>query len=119
MNMTELISQLHVQADQIEFADVMAVIAEHYDYTATQFSNGEGDDILINAAGTNEGSCRLFAFAQLNKLDQAQTLALFGRFYREDVLQHPNGTDHGNIRNFIKYGWSGITFQGSPLQLKA
>ncbi|MCE2596205.1 HopJ type III effector protein [Motilimonas cestriensis] len=118
MSIAELISQLQTQPNSIEFNDVMAVIEANYDYTATEFSNGAGNELVINAAGTNEGSCRLFAFAQLNQLDQAQTLALFGRFYREDVLQHPEGTDHANIRNFIKYGWDGITFQAIALVAK-
>ncbi|WP_434340964.1 HopJ type III effector protein [Motilimonas cestriensis] len=118
MSIAELISQLKNQPNSIEFNDVMAVIEANYDYSPTEFSNGADNDLVVNAAGTNEGSCRLFAFAQLNLLDQAQTLALFGRFYREDVLQNPEGNDHGNIRNFIKYGWSGIRFQGTALVAK-
>ncbi|MCE2573154.1 HopJ type III effector protein [Motilimonas eburnea] len=118
MTITELLEQLKHQAETIEFNDVMSIIADNYHYTPSEFSNGLGDEQLINAAGTNEGSCRLFAFAQLQQLDQAQTLALFGRFYREDVLQHPQGSDHGNIRNFIKYGWDGIQFKQTPLVAK-
>lgn len=118
MNISDLLTQVNNQPDTIEFNDVMAVIAANFDYTPTEFSNGLGEDLFVNAAGTNEGSCRLFAFAQLQQLDQAQTLALFGRFYREDVLQNPAGKDHGNIRNFIKYGWDGIQFQQCPLAAK-
>ncbi len=118
MSISDLLAQLNSQPDSIEFNDVMTVIADNYHYTPSEFSNGLGDDLLVNAAGTNEGSCRLFAFAQLQQLDQTQTLALFGRFYREDVLQNPAGNDHGNIRNFIKYGWPGIQFQQSPLTAK-
>lgn len=118
MTINALLEQLNSQPDTIEFNDVMDVIAENYQYQATTFSNGQGDAQVVNQAGTNEGSCRLFAFAKLQGLDQAQTLALFGRFYREDVLQHPDGNDHGNIRNFIKFGWDGINFEGTPLTAK-
>lgn len=102
----------------IAFNDTLAVIAEHYHYTPTDFSNGLGDAILINAAGSNEGSCKIFAFARLNGLDQQQTLNLFGDYYRKDVLSNPSGSDHRNIRNFMQFGWEGIRFQGTALTPK-
>lgn len=109
------ISQLLAQAaDSIEFTDVMAVIADNYDYTPVAFTNGD----LRSEAGSNEGSCKIFYFAKLNDLSEQQTLALFGQYYRVDVLEHPQGSDHGNIRNFIKTGWSGISFDGVALTAK-
>lgn len=90
----------------------MAVIADCYDYTPTTFTNGDAK----NVAGTNEGSCKLFAFAQLNSLTEAQTLHAFGDYYRVDVLKNPEGSDHANIRNFIKTGWQGINFEGTALK---
>ena len=95
----------------IEFEQVMQIIADNYQYQPTEFTNGE----LVNEKGTNEGSCKIFYFAQLNNLSQQQTLACFGRYYREDVLENPTGTDHGNIRNFIKTGWQGIEFKSVAL----
>ena len=89
-----------------------------YDYTPTAFDNGLGDALLHNGAGQNEGSCRILAFAALQGLNEADTLACFGRFYRVDVLQHPDGRDHGNIRNFIQHGWAGIHMHGQALKLK-
>ncbi len=89
----------------------MAVIDEAYRFTPTAFRNGE----LANEAGENSGSCKIYAFGQLHALSEQQTLACFGHYYREDVLQHPDGTDHQNIRNFIKTGWGGITFSGKAL----
>lgn len=100
--------------DIISFQQTQTIIAENYSYQPTPFRNGSGDDTLMNPAGTNEGSCKLFAFAQLHGLNEAQTLALFGDYYRE-VLDDPNGEGHRNIRNFIKYGWSGMHFDGTPL----
>ncbi|WP_010322436.1 HopJ type III effector protein [Marinobacterium stanieri] len=102
------------QDDSLDFEDTQAVISEYFDYTPCAFSNGE----VANDAGQNEGSCKIFALGQLLQLNQAQTLACFGRFYR-DVLNTPDGSDHGNIRNFMVTGWDGIRFDGQPLQRKA
>ena len=99
----------------VSFDETIAVISENYHYQATEFSNGLNADILINKAGTNEGSCKIFAFAQLHQLDQQQTLNLFGDYYRLDVLNDPEGTGHQNIRNFMKYGWEGICFKSKAL----
>lgn len=99
-----------LQQSDINFPDVMQVIADNYQYQATAFKNGD----TYNEAGTNEGSCKLFAFAQMHGLDEAKTLALFGQFY-QDVLATPEGDDHANIRNFMKTGWAGIAFEGTPL----
>ena len=101
----------------IRFDETMTVIAENYAYQATDFSNGLGEDKVLNAAGTNEGSCKIFAFANLNQLDAAQTLLLFAEHY-QSVLDEPNGTAHQNIRNFMKYGWEGIHFSTEALTKK-
>jgi len=102
----------------VSFDETMAVIADNYRYQPTEFSNGQNGDVVTSPAGTNEGSCKIFAFARLNGLDQQQTLNLFGDYYRLDVLNDPNGTGHANIRNFMKYGWDGISFKGEPLAAK-
>lgn len=94
----------------LDFEDTMQVIADNYRYTPTSFNNGD----VRNDAGQNEGSCKIFAFAQLNALNQAQTLSCFGRFY-QDVLNTPKGTDHGNIRAFMQQSWDGITFDSTAL----
>jgi hypothetical protein len=104
--------------DKIEFDQVMQVIEENYNYMPTRFTNGEGCVQVTNEAGSNEGSCKIFSFAQLNNLNEKQTLACFGNYYREDVLAHPENTDHANIRNFIKSGWAGIHFDGIALTEK-
>ena len=114
-----LLKLLKSNPQMIEFQDVMTTIAEHYDYTPVQFSNGTEDDLLINHARENEGSCKIFAFAKLHDLSEKETLACFGKYYRQDVLQHPEGKDHLNIRTFMKHGWHGIQFEAPPLSLKA
>lgn len=114
MDLETLTEQIKKQPQIIEFDDVMAVVANQFEYTPTQFSNGH----LVNEAGTNEGSCKIFALAQHLGLNETETLNLFGKFYRDDVLGNPEGSDHGNIRNFVKTGWKGIQFNQSPLVLK-
>lgn len=105
------VEQIKQQESNMEFEQVMQVIQDNYQYQPTSFTNGE----LVNESGTNEGSCKIFYFAQLNELSEQQTLACFGRYYRDDVLKNPNGSDHGNIRNFMKTGWQGIEFKLAAL----
>ena len=111
MSIKSLLKVLENNPESVEFDQVVAVIAENYDYKATRFRNGE----VINEAGTNEGSCKLFAFGLLNQLSVAQMLACFGNYYRVDVLQNPEGEDHANIRGFMKTGWEGIEFDQQAL----
>ena len=63
-------------------------------------------------------ACGHAAFALLNQLSEQQTLACFGAYYRDDVLKHPEATDHQNIRNFMKTGWAGVKFESMPLTEK-
>lgn len=104
--------------ETVGFDETIAVIAENYHYTPAEFSNGLNEHRLVNQAGVNEGSCKIFAFAKLNHLDPSQTLNLFGDYYRLDVLNDPEGSGHQNIRTFMKYGWEGIEFKGEPLVAK-
>ena len=109
-----ILEQLEKSSETIIFKDVIAYIDENYDFTPTKFTNGN----TINEANQNNGSCKVFSFAQLKNLSKEQTLSLFGEFYREDVLNNPDGTDHQNIRNFIEFGWDGISFDGEALKKK-
>ncbi|MFT5003775.1 MAG: hypothetical protein ACI952_002134 [Flavobacteriales bacterium] len=111
MQLNELLEKVNATPELIEFNEVMAVISANYHYQPCAFKNGE----LTNLSGTNEGSCKIFAFAQLQGLSKEATLACFGHYYREDVMLNSAGTDHGNIRNFIKQGWQGINFFGVAL----
>ncbi len=108
-----------IKANQpVSFDDTMTIINDSYHYTPTTFINGLGEFAIINTAGSNEGSCKIFAFAKLQQLDQKQTLNLFGEYY-QDVLKDPDGASHQNIRNFMQYGWKGIKFsEQDTLRLK-
>ena len=112
MTLETFLQKLKHSPDTVEFSDTIAAIEASYAYTPTAFRNGD----VENAAGQNGGSCKIFSFAKLQGLDDAQTLACFGRYYREDVLQHPDATDHQNIRNFMRSGWAGVSFSGEALQ---
>ncbi|NGY04136.1 HopJ type III effector protein [Solimonas terrae] len=112
MSVDAFLKRLRETPDEIEFADTIATIDGAYDYTPTAFRNGE----VHNEAGQNAGSCKLLSFARLRGLSEAETLACFGRFYREDVLKNPDGSDHQNIRNFMRTGWGGVVFEGRALQ---
>ena len=111
MTLAEFIA--HIQNETpVDFAQTITVISENYQYEPTAFRNGNTE----NAAGQNEGSCKIFAFAKLQQLTESETLQLFGDYYRVDVLKHSDGTDHQNIRQFIKHGWAGIVFENDALK---
>ncbi|MEH6628777.1 MAG: HopJ type III effector protein [Motiliproteus sp.] len=117
MTLDQLLAAVRAEKD-IKFAQVMSAIEDNYDYQPVRFVNGEGELQQINEAGQNAGSCKLFAFARIHDLTEAQTLALFGAYYRQDVQGNPAGDDHQNIRNFMRTGWQGIKFDGLALTAK-
>jgi len=119
MSVELFIKKLTDRPGEIAFSDTMALIENYFDYIPSRFTNGEGDNQAVNEAGTNEGSCKIFALGQLLQLTEEQTLNCFGDYYRVDVLQHPDGSDHANIRNFMLHGWDGIAFDNVALQAKA
>lgn len=114
MTIEAFLEKLYTTPQSIAFADTIAVIETYYDFTPTAFENGTQH----NAAGENSGSCKLLAFAEMHQLSPEATLACFGAYYFEKVLGDPNGTNHQNIRNFMKTGWDGVAFYGSPLVAK-
>ena len=115
MTLQQLLAGL--EAGEQDFEAVQAWILAHYDYTPAGFVNGLGEGAVSNPPGTNEGSCRLFAFALDQGLDAETTLRCFGRHYRH-VLADPAGSDHANIRQFMRHGWAGIRFEGLALVRK-
>lgn len=112
MQLDTFLTKLKNTPEQITFAETIATVDANYEFTPTAFRNGE----VQNAAGQNSGSCKIFSLAQLHDLSVEKTLHCFGDYYRVDVLQHPDATDHQNIRNFIQFGWKGITFEGAALR---
>ncbi len=114
MTIQAFIKKLKQTPEAITFAETIATIESNYEFTPTAFQNGNQH----NGAGENSGSCRVFAFAKIQQLTQAETLACFGAYYFEEVLGDLEGTNHQNIRNFMQSGWNGIQFEGDALSLK-
>lgn len=112
-NMKEQIKTLlnDIKQSALSFSDVLKFIETDYEHQPTAFKNGEA----YNEATQNQGSAKVFAFAQLNGLSQEDTLYLFAEHY-QSVLNNPTGTDHQNIRQFILNGWPGISFEGEALK---
>ncbi len=118
MTLQDLLNEINTNPEKVEFNDVINVIDSEYNYSPSRFINGKADDAIINESGSNEGSCKIFAFAKLNNLNKQQTLACFGKYYREDVLQHPDANDHANIRSLIKNDLDNIQFDNDVLEKK-
>ncbi|MAU71283.1 MAG: type III effector [Pseudozobellia sp.] len=112
--LTEFLKKLRNTPQDIEFSDTMAVIEALYYFEPTSFKNGQ----LINKTGENSGSCKLLAFAQDQELSKEETLACFGSFYFDDVLNDPRGNGHQNIRNFMQTSFGGLHFDRFPLRKK-
>jgi hypothetical protein len=109
--LTTLINKL--KDSSLPFKDVIEFIETYYQHQPTAFKNGE----LQNEATQNQGSAKVFTFAQLNNLGKEDTLCLFAEHY-QSVLNNPEGTDHQNIRQFMIHGWPGIVFEGQALHAK-
>ncbi|WP_064198125.1 MULTISPECIES: HopJ type III effector protein [Emticicia] len=114
MTLDSFLKKLNETPQEVAFTDTMAIVEALYDFTPTAFKNGD----LHNEAGQNSGSCKLFSFAKLQNFSVEQTLACFGDFYRKDVLENPDASNHQNIRNFMETGWEGISFEGTALTEK-
>ncbi|MBW8683877.1 HopJ type III effector protein [Chitinophaga rhizophila] len=95
------------------FKEVIEFIEANYQHQPTAFKNGDA----YNNADQNQGSAKVFSFAQMNNLSKEDTLYLFAEHYHA-VLNTPDATDHQNIRQFMQHGWSGIAFEGQALSAK-
>lgn len=111
MNLEGFKKKLKSTPNSIQFEDTISVIESYYNFIPTAFKNGE----LKNEIGQNSGSCKLFSFAKLQNFTKDETLSCFGKFYFDEVLNDPNGTGHQNIGNFMKTGFEGLVFDGTPL----
>jgi len=113
MEIESFINKLKDPKQQVTFQETMQIVEGYYTFTPVAFTNGT----QVNKKGENSGSCKLFSFAKIQKLNKEETLACFGKYY-QDVLDTPQGTDHQNIRNFMNSGWDGIFFEQNPLEKK-
>jgi hypothetical protein len=114
MDLQEYIFRLKNLPENILFGDTVFIIDIYYIFEPTKFKNAK----ILNKIDENNGSCKIFAFGLLNKLNESEVLHCFGDYYRKDVLMDPFSANHQNIRSFIKNGWSGIQFEKEALRLK-
>jgi len=113
MTITEFKTKLKTTPTAITFKETMQVIEYYYTFNPTAFANGD----IINNAGENNGSCKLFAFAMHQEFTKEATLFSFGEHY-QTVLADKNGASHQNIRNFMQTGFKGLSFENEALTLK-
>ncbi|MBK0383769.1 HopJ type III effector protein [Pedobacter sp. SD-b] len=103
----------NLKENKIQFSDVIYFIDENYNHTPTAFKNGEA----YNENYQNQGSAKVFCFAQLNNLSKENTLTLFAEHYQA-VLNTSEDNDHQNIRQFMANGWDGVKFEDVALTAK-
>jgi len=72
---------------------------------------------LINEAGSNLWSLKVFAFAIMMGYTASQALSLFGEHYN-DVIEDPNSGRHLNIEQVYKHWLWGVQIQGMPFRIK-
>jgi hypothetical protein len=108
----EFLAQL--AEESFQFETTLAFIEQEFNFTPSAFNNGG----VLNTIEQNQGSCKVFALAQLLNLSQQQTLYCFGQHYR-DVLATPEVDNHHNLRRVLKEGLNNISFEQFPLEQKA
>lgn len=114
MTLENFKTKLQNTPKEINFSDTIDTIEANYEFTPTAFKNGS----LQNESGQNSGSCKLFAFAVDQGLSKEETLACFGQYYFDEVLNDLTGGGHQNIRNFMNTGFEGLVFEGAALVRK-
>lgn len=100
-----------IQQPGHQFADTLAFIDAHYQYTPYPFDNAG----LHNPAGSNQGSCKILGLALLEQLSTEEALLAFGEHYTY-VLATPTETAHANIRQLLQYGLAAVYFSDLPLR---
>ena len=103
-----------LNSDEHVFATTLEFIETWFDFTPSAFQNGS----VANAVDQNQGSCKVFALAQLLELTQEQALRCFCEHYR-DVVATPDVDNHHNLRRLLKEGLADISFDSFPLTQKA
>ncbi len=113
MTVAQFRTKLKTTPLKITFTETTQVIEDNYNFIPTAFVNGD----IKNEAGENLGSCKLFAFALQQQFTKEETLYCFGEHY-QNVLNDENATSHQNIRNFMKTGFEGLSFENDVLKMK-
>ena len=84
MTIPEFTNKLKEAPSKTTFGDTIVTIDQNFDFTPTAFQNGK----TMNSAGENSGSCKIFAFAQMQNFTKEETLACFGEYYFKERLEN-------------------------------
>ncbi|WP_420845149.1 HopJ type III effector protein [Maribacter litopenaei] len=98
MTIKEFKVKLKESPKEITFLESMGIIESNYKFVPTAFKNGD----LKNEKGQNSGSCKVFAFALREGLSREETLACFGNYYFDEVLNYPRGRLTSKYQKFYK-----------------
>lgn len=63
-------ANVEMNADDLKFEDVIALIDTHYESQLLEFKNGD----MLNQQGENEGSAKILSYAALSNMDKETTL---------------------------------------------
>lgn len=99
-------NNVDMDSSNLMLEDVLEMINAHYETQLLEYSVGN----IVNKQGENEATGLILSYAALSNMNKETTLKLWGQYYR-DVLKNPNGTDHANIREFMKNGWNSVPFE--------
>ena len=92
------------RGDKVSFKETIDFLDAHYYYFEVPFRNGP----LSSKPNENVGTAKILSFGLMTRMTEEQTLSMFGEIYRD---LSPSGTDHANIRQFLKTGFSGVSFE--------
>lgn len=99
----EFVEKIKKNEITVTYQETIDFLDKHYDYFEVPFKCGD----ISYEPNVKKGAAKIFSFGLMTKMSVDETLRLFGEYYRDLT---PDGTDRPNIRNFIKYGWPGVTF---------
>lgn len=88
--------------NSITYQQTIDFIDKHYCYFAVPFKCGD----ITYEPNVKTGAAKIFSFGLMTQMTKDQTLRLFGEYYRD--LKPTD--DRPNVKNFIDYGWNGISF---------
>jgi hypothetical protein len=68
-------ANVEMEAADLKFEDVIAIIDEHYETGWIEFKNGD----IVNKPGENEGSAKVLSYAAISEMDKETTLTVSKR----------------------------------------
>jgi len=113
MNTQQYLEQL-ASGEEMKFSDFTDLIDNEYSFKSVAFTNGD----LDNKDEENQGSAKVFCFGLMHELSEYEVLRCFGEHYQNVLDSLSDGTSHLNIRNFMRWGWKGVSINAEALLKK-